>query len=133
VTVHFQGARLRQLREARGMTQRELADLIAPMVDRKHNDGVIRAWEMGLRAPRVPDLRALSDVFWVSTDYLLDRTDSPDMVRLDANGRSVVIEAKSTVAAKDHDALVDQAASAAQQVADAMEATTARKPRKKRA
>ncbi|WP_051276649.1 helix-turn-helix domain-containing protein [Desulfovirgula thermocuniculi] len=62
--------RLKMLRKQRGYLQKELASIVG--VKR----GTIASWESG----RVPELRwveRLADVFNVSTDYLLGRTNDP--------------------------------------------------------
>lgn len=57
--------RIKALREARGWTQAELA--------RKMNmtRNGINSWEQGLSMPSPPSLVELSQLFSVSTDYLL--------------------------------------------------------------
>ena len=59
------GLRIRTLRTDRGMTQSELAGKIGAA------PSVIGNYEAELRAPSYENLIKLSEVFGVSTDYLL--------------------------------------------------------------
>ena len=67
--------RIRQLRSEQGMTQEALGTII----------GVTRfsvySYEKGLNYPEVRSLITLADYFGVSTDYLLGRTDNPEINR----------------------------------------------------
>ena len=60
--------RLRELRKARGLTQKQLADEIGA------NERGIRFYESG-RIPDVESLIKLADYFAVSLDYLVGRSD----------------------------------------------------------
>ena len=62
--------RLRELREAREMTQREIADLLGL------TPKAIGFYEQGQREPAQEALLKLSDIFDVSVDYLLGKTDN---------------------------------------------------------
>ncbi|BAS28060.1 helix-turn-helix domain-containing protein [Limnochorda pilosa] len=67
--------RLRQLREAKGMTQQDLGALIGV------TKNSISSYERGVRTPEFHLLLRMADVFGVSTDYLLGHTErdvSPD-------------------------------------------------------
>lgn len=59
------GARIRELREERGITAEELAR----QVDRAYSS--FTAWERGNRAPDIESLLRVAEVLDVSTDYLL--------------------------------------------------------------
>ena len=61
--------RLKELRGEKGLTQRELADLI------NLSSSTIAMYETGQRMPDPEILQKLADVFGVTTDYLLGRTD----------------------------------------------------------
>ena len=63
------GMRIRQLREATGMTQSELAKRLD--VTRSS----INAWESGLSTPTTQYVVALSRLFHVTADYLLGMKD----------------------------------------------------------
>lgn len=64
---------LKKAREAKGLTQQQVADLI----------GVTREsyarYENGTRNPNLQNLSDLADLLNVTTDYLLGRTDLSDM------------------------------------------------------
>lgn len=61
--------RLRQLRELNNITQSQLAKKI------NASQSKIAMWETGNRDPNSEDIIYLADLFKVSTDYLLGRTD----------------------------------------------------------
>ena len=58
-------ARIKLLRDQRGMTQTELAKRLG--ITRSS----VNAWEMGISVPSTQDLVELARLFKVSTDYLL--------------------------------------------------------------
>jgi transcriptional regulator with XRE-family HTH domain len=64
--------RLKQLRGEKGLTQQEVSDAV----------GVAREtyarYESGARTPDIDMLSRLADLFGVTTDYLLGRTDIPN-------------------------------------------------------
>lgn len=62
--------RLRQLRELNDITQAQLAKKI------NASQSKIAMWETGNRDPNSEDIIYLADLFQVSTDYLLGRTDN---------------------------------------------------------
>lgn len=66
--------RLRQLREVRGWTQQELADMCGV------NKLQVHRYETGITAPPADKLRRLAEVFGVSSDYLLGLTDDPQVL-----------------------------------------------------
>lgn len=57
--------RLKELRQMMGYTQNSLAKKLSL------TRASINAWEMGLSAPSTPYLAELSELFHVTTDYLL--------------------------------------------------------------
>lgn len=64
------GQRLRELREERGISQRELAEIIGI------SKGAVYYYESDGRAPDIVTLEKLCDYFGVSADYLLGRTNA---------------------------------------------------------
>lgn len=63
--------RLKELRENKGMNQREFA------ADFGVSAGTIGMWESGAREPKtLEDLQRIADYFGVSVDYLLGRDDN---------------------------------------------------------
>ena len=70
-------ARIRMLRKAHGLTQKDVAELLG-----LSRCAYIR-YETGKRPLPVPVLVALADLYCVRTDYLLERTDLPDPPRSD--------------------------------------------------
>jgi transcriptional regulator with XRE-family HTH domain len=67
----LRGDRLKTLRENKGYTHQELADLL--------NVGSAQIWryEVGKTAPSADVLARIAQVFDVSVDYLLNLTDEP--------------------------------------------------------
>lgn len=61
--------RIRQLREEQRWTQSELARKIGVAHTTVHY------WEKGTKAPEIPKIARLCDLFGVSVDYLYGRTD----------------------------------------------------------
>lgn len=59
--------KIRELREARGMTTAELADILG--VSQRQ----VQLYEKGESLPKLEGLIILADLFGVSTDYLLGR------------------------------------------------------------
>ncbi len=59
--------RIRALREARGMSQRELAKRL------NLSPGGVAKWELGLSVPTVENLLALADLFGCSLDAIFGR------------------------------------------------------------
>ena len=62
--------RLKSLREEKGLTQQELGEIF------KISRSSISKYEAGERRPDPPSLKAFSEYFCVSVDYLLGITDS---------------------------------------------------------
>ena len=64
-------ARIKELREARGMSQ----DAVGKIIGVKRYS--VYSYEKAKNYPDVEHLMALADFFEVSTDYLLGRSDAP--------------------------------------------------------
>jgi len=64
--------RLRELREAKGLTQLQLAEKV------NLTAGTIGNFESGRKAPSVKTLCRLADILWVTIDCLLGRENSLD-------------------------------------------------------
>lgn len=60
--------KIRQLREASGLSQKELAAKMGV------NPSAVNRWESGEKNPELTNLVRLADLFEVSVDYLLGRT-----------------------------------------------------------
>lgn len=67
--------RLKEIRKKRGITQLKLA------MDLSISQNTISRYETGEREADYATLIRLADYFNVSTDYLLERTDNPNMLR----------------------------------------------------
>lgn len=67
--------RLKELRVKRGISQLKLA------MDLSMNQNSISRYESGAREADYATLIKLADYFQVSIDYLLERTDNPNMLR----------------------------------------------------
>ena len=67
--------RLRELRRARNISQLKLS------MDLQLNQNAISRYETGLRKADYATLIKIADYFNVSIDYLLERTDNPEINR----------------------------------------------------
>lgn len=67
--------RIQALRLERGMTQEAVGNIIGV---KRYS---VYTYEKGLNYPEVRNLMILADYFGVSTDYLLGRTDNPEVNR----------------------------------------------------
>ncbi len=67
--------RIKDLRRKNGMTQEALGKIIGVKRDS------IYTYEKGLNYPEVRNLIILADYFGVSIDYLVGRTDNPEINR----------------------------------------------------
>ena len=67
--------RIRELRKQRNITQLKLA------MDLHMTQNSISRYENGEREPGVAELVKIADYFHVSVDYLLERTDNPEINR----------------------------------------------------
>lgn len=67
--------RIKHLRTERGMSQEAVGKVIGV---KRYS---VYGYEKGNNFPEVPGLITLADYFGVSTDYLLGRTDNPEINR----------------------------------------------------
>ena len=65
--------RLKELRKSRGISQLRLA------IELNTNQNTISRYETGEREPGIKELINIAEFFNVSVDYLLERTDNPNM------------------------------------------------------
>ncbi|MGN0660485.1 MAG: helix-turn-helix domain-containing protein [Oscillospiraceae bacterium] len=65
--------RIKELRKARNITQLKMA------MDLNTNQNTISRYENGEREPGIIELIKIADYFDVSVDYLLGRTDKPEV------------------------------------------------------
>ena len=65
--------RLKELRKARRITQLKLA------MDLNLTQNTVSRYETGEREPGIAELVRIADYFHISVDYLLERTDTPEM------------------------------------------------------
>lgn len=68
------GNRLQKLRKSKHMTQTDLANIV------NVSKASISAYENDTRSPDIETLLLLADTLDVNSDYLLGRTDNPDLV-----------------------------------------------------
>ncbi|MGI6746474.1 MAG: helix-turn-helix domain-containing protein [Acutalibacteraceae bacterium] len=59
------GERLRDLRKARGLTQRDLGEMLGK------SDSAVRMWELGRNEPDMTTLKSLSSILGCSLEYLM--------------------------------------------------------------
>ena len=67
--------RLLELRKANGLTQKQLA------VESNLSEVGIKSYERNIREPAYQQLLSLANFFNVSLDYLVGRTDNPEINR----------------------------------------------------
>ena len=65
--------RLKEIRKSKGISQLKLA------IDLNTTQNTISRYETGKREPGINELIQIADYFNVSIDYLLERTDNPQM------------------------------------------------------
>lgn len=65
--------RMKEIRKARGISQLRMA------MDLNMAQNTISRYETGEREPGITELVKIADYFRVSVDYLLGRTDNPNM------------------------------------------------------
>ena len=65
--------RLKELRKARRITQLKLT------MDLNLTQNTVSRYETGEREPGIAELVRIADYFHISVDYLLERTDNPEM------------------------------------------------------
>ncbi len=67
--------RLKEIRKKRGISQLKLA------MDLNTNQNTISRYETGEREPGINELIKIAEYFGVSIDYLVGRTDNPNMLK----------------------------------------------------
>ena len=70
--------RIRELRTAKGMNQTELAEEL------EISQGAMSNWETGRSEPDFRGLRRLSEIFGVSVDYIMGRTEERNAIPQEA-------------------------------------------------
>lgn len=65
--------RLKEIRKAKGISQLKLA------MDLNTNQNTISRYETGEREPGILELIKIADYFGISVDYLIGRTENPNM------------------------------------------------------
>ena len=65
--------RLKEIRKSKGISQLKLA------MDLNMNQNTISRYETGEREPGLAELKKIADYFDISIDYLLERTDNPNI------------------------------------------------------
>ena len=89
-------SRLKEIRKSRGISQADLSQILHV------TPGAVGMWEQGRREPSYEKLKLISDVFNVSTDYLLGREDMTtpsqdeislleDFRNLTQDGRNIIL------------------------------------------
>lgn len=85
--------KLRSLRKKSKLTQEELSQKVNVSID------TVRRWEGGARLPNSDSLRLIADIFDVSTDYLLERTESAKKEALQVFDNQVVVPIYNSISA----------------------------------
>lgn len=67
----MKGLRIREAREAKGMSQKMLSIKLGK------SQTTISGWENEAKKPGIETIEKLADIFGVTTDYLLGRTEAP--------------------------------------------------------
>ncbi len=65
--------RLKEIRKSKGISQLKMA------IDLNTNQNTISRYETGEREPGINELIQIADYFNISIDYLLERTDIPEI------------------------------------------------------
>lgn len=65
--------RLKEIRKSKGVSQLKMA------IDLNTNQNTISRYETGEREPGINELIQIADYFNISIDYLLERTEIPDI------------------------------------------------------
>lgn len=71
--------KIKELREEKNWQQKDVAQRVNRTV------ACVSSWETGKTEPSIEDVLRLADIFEVSCDYLLGRTNEMDMVESSAN------------------------------------------------
>ena len=82
--------RLREIRKSKGLSQLKLA------MELNTNQNTISRYENGEREPGINELIKIADYFNISVDYLLERTDNPEVQKWPVSEYGVTIEKKQT-------------------------------------
>lgn len=80
------GQRIRELREERDISQQELADMLGI------NRVSVTQWEKGTTAPAFQRIKLLSDIFNVSTDYLLCISDVKQEIKENNESSNFIVD-----------------------------------------
>ena len=67
--------RLKEIRKSKGISQLKMA------LDLNMSQNTISRYETGEREPGINELIKIADYFNISVDYLLERTNNPDLQR----------------------------------------------------
>ena len=67
--------RLKEIRRSKGISQLKLA------MDLNTSQNTISRYETGEREPGIMELIKIADYFNISIDYLLERTDNPNILK----------------------------------------------------
>ena len=88
-------SRLKEIRKSRGISQADLSQILHV------TPGAVGMWEQGRREPSYEKLKRISDVFNVSTDYLLGRenitTPSQDEMSLLEDFRNLTQDGRNII------------------------------------
>ena len=76
--------RLKEIRRQKGISQVRLA------IELNTNQNTISRYETGEREPGINELIKIADYFNISIDYLLERTDNPNIQEADASLRRIL-------------------------------------------
>lgn len=90
------GERIKEARRAKGITQKELADLIGV------NKNTISGYEGGYREPDVPRIHALSKALDVTGDWLIE---SPFAEKMEREKEGSTLSPEALSVAQDYDTL----------------------------
>ena len=71
--------KIREIRKYRNLTQKEVADRMTVLVNRKITKGTIGAWERGDREINLVDACALADIFECSLDELAGKKQNKNL------------------------------------------------------
>lgn len=71
--------KIKELREDKNWQQKDVAQRV------NRTAACVSSWETGKTEPSIEDVLRLADIFEVSCDYLLGRTNEMDMVESSAN------------------------------------------------
>lgn len=94
------GAKIKKLREEKGLSMDLLAYDISIRCHTKIDKSMISRWESGENEPSLERAKALSEYFDVSVDYLLSLTDDRTPARLLAYARRLSKASQSEEARK---------------------------------